>query len=416
MKRKSLKSPMKYLASTVVALLISSYIIYHLIVSIGTGVETTPALYVTQEEKIAAQGYIFRDETIVYSTRSGITNYMFDSGEKVKNGTLIANIYSGTIDSDVEAQLVRLDHKIELLTQSTRTLSYSFADTSSLDAEIYDNYYLIQNKLASGDIDFAIRKLDDLLIGLNKRNSVIQSSIDFRSTISALTAQKNSLLSRYSGQSEAVYAKQSGYLYTNVDGYENIFTVSALDSLTIEGFKTLIESAPESIDQSRACGKIASNFKWYLALSLDRDQMRNYREKDNYTLYFPYNSDQSVEMTLDRMIAENDSEDVVLIFSSDTIPDNFEFLRRQTVEIVQNSYSGYRIPADAVRMVDGTLGVYVQKGYSVCFRRIEPLAELDGYYIVDASPSSGENEYEPLALYDSVIVKGKRLYNGKVID
>ena len=116
------------------------------------------------------------------------------------------------------------------------------------------------------------------------------------------------------------------------------------------------------------------------------------------------------------MIAENDSEDVVLIFSSDTIPDNFEFLRRQTVEIVQNSYSGYRISADAVRMVDGTLGVYVQKGYSVCFRRIEPLAELDGYYIVDASPSSGENEYEPLALYDLVIVKGKRLYNGKVID
>lgn len=416
MDKRSPKNPIKYFISSLCAVLISSYIIYHLVLSFGAGVETVTALYVTQEQKVASQGYIFRDEDIVYAQSSGITNYMCDNGDKVKSGSLLANVYTGSADSSVETKLLEIDRKIELLTQSSRTLSYSFADTSSLDADIYDNYYLIQEKLSSGELGFAMRKLDELLIGLNRRNSVIQSSIDFSAEISMLAAQKATLLSGYSGQSIPVYSKQSGYFYTGVDGYEDIFTNAALEGLSVDGFFELINASPKPLSEDAVCGKIATDFNWHIVLTLDKKQVRDYTPGAVYTLYFPYNSDLSIKMTLSRIVSENEKDEALFVFSTNVIPEGFQFLRRQTVEIVMTSYSGYRIPQSALRMLDGELGVYVQQGYMVHFKRIDVLAEIDGYYIVSASPAESESKYEPLALYDNVIIKGKQLYHGKVID
>lgn len=102
-----------------------------------------------------------------------------------------------------------------------------------------------------------------------------------------------------------------------------------------------------------------------------------------------------------------------LVFSSMQMPENFNFLRRQTIEIVRASASGYRIPANAVRMEKDVQGVYILDGYIVRFRPIDPLLEVDNYLIV--STTYPDEDVTTLQEFDAVIVEGKNLYDGKVV-
>ena len=50
------------------------------------------------------------------------------------------------------------------------------------------------------------------------------------------------------------------------------------------------------------------------------------------------------------------------------------------------------------------------------FRKIEPLFEYDGYFIVKERDESAEDKADWLAQNDFVIVKGKDLYDGKIVN
>jgi hypothetical protein len=68
------------------------------------------------------------------------------------------------------------------------------------------------------------------------------------------------------------------------------------------------------------------------------------------------------------------------------------------------------VPQKAVRNINGQTGVYVLDRYVVRFRRISILGEENGMYICDPT-LEGE---DCLKLYDSIIVEGRNLYDGKV--
>lgn len=84
-----------------------------------------------------------------------------------------------------------------------------------------------------------------------------------------------------------------------------------------------------------------------------------------------------------------------------------------------------------MRVADGKQGVYILDGDIVRFRLVNILTENDDYYIVspqapetdafsdisDTSENSSADArtYYYLSLYDSVIVKGKSLFDGKIV-
>jgi len=113
---------------------------------------------------------------------------------------------------------------------------------------------------------------------------------------------------------------------------------------------------------------------------------------------------------LEKKIIQTSSDTVLLSFSASEIPEGFSYMREQMVEIVRSSDSGIRLPKSALRVIDGEMGVYVLSANTVKFKRIEILYTSDSFYLVN-----GIDEKDPLGIYDKVIVKGKDLYDGKVI-
>ncbi|MBQ4574503.1 MAG: hypothetical protein IJA85_04825 [Clostridia bacterium] len=409
-----------YIVSAIISLLLIAYILYHFIGSFSKEVEYTPAVVFTQNETVALDIYIMRSEQVLYSASPGEVSRIYEDGTKVAVNTVVANIYGGGTSS-ISSSIMALDNKISILEDSNMEDGMSVYDTAAIDSRIDELYYTILDKTASGDLEYALRKKDELLTQLNKRQIIVNKVTSYNDRILSLENQKLSLTSQLDSITATVKTTGSGYFYGTVDGYENIFSASRVDDMTIADFDEMINSKPDDTltDGSRgeSVGKLVTDFTWYAACKVQKDMLRYFTEGSSYRIVFPFSSDTELTMKLYRVISQTDRDDVVLIFSCGSLPDNFNFLRMQSVYLVKESYTGYKVPVSAVRMVDGVQGVYVLDGNVVRFKKIDALFESDGYLIVAEQDILHDEAYAlKLGLYDMIITKGRGMYEGKIVD
>ena len=86
------------------------------------------------------------------------------------------------------------------------------------------------------------------------------------------------------------------------------------------------------------------------------------------------------------------------------------------MKIVLNTYKGLKVSSSALRVVskeDGTnsTGVYVLSGMTAHFVPVNIVYSNDVYAICEIEQEDGK-----LRLYDEIIVKGKNIYDGKIVD
>ena len=128
-------------------------------------------------------------------------------------------------------------------------------------------------------------------------------------------------------------------------------------------------------------------------------------------LRFDAMGDDLVRVRVESISAAEDGE-VTVVFSSDQYMEELVNLRKQSASVVMATYEGLKVPKDAVRVdEEGNLGVYVITGMYSEFKEIDVLYETEDYYIVDTDPTTTRS----LLVYDLIIVNGKGLANGKVI-
>jgi len=414
MNRKIVGSAAKYIVSAIISVLVILYIVYHLVNSFGSSIETTPAQLVTVNETITVEAYILRDEKVLSSTQSGGVNCLYQDGAMVRADSAVADVYSGTETTAVKRRIAEIDDQIEILKESSVAESAALNDSASISVSLDSLYYTMLGKINQNSIDYAFRRKNDLLTLMNKRQIAQRFVYDFSTQIAELEKQRSQLTVALTNISETVYVEESGYFYSEVDGYENTLTGSLADSLTVDSFKQITETEPTEYG-SNTVGKIATDYVWYIACLMDTAQANSFIENKSYTAIFPYNADEQIPMTLYRSIQDESGEETLLIFSTGHVDENFNFLRRQTVDIVQHTYTGYRVPLSCVRIVDGAEGVYILNGNLVNFRRINPIAEIDGNLIVEERDPSDPDHAIQLGYYDQIITKGKNIYENKIV-
>lgn len=413
---KYLKNIIVYIITSAISLFVIIYIIIQLIGGFGGKIETTAALYVTEREMITLDAYIIRRERVLYSKTGGSVAYNYVNGSKVGIDEIVASVYSG---SDTRKQVIDIDNKIDLLEKSNITDNITVADTASIDARINYLYTLIREKTEEGDINYALRKKDELLTLLNRRQVVVKAVSGFKDKIESLKNQRISITSGLDGPAEDIATSVSGYFYNTVDGFETAFSNINVDIMTLVDFDDLIETEPYDITatgrRGYAIGKIAEDYFWYTACEISINSLQNFVAGKSYDIIYPYSGDKDIKSVLYRIITEPNSDRAVFIFKSGIITESFNFLRRQTVEIVQSSYGGYRVPVTAVRMVNNKKGVYILSGSVVKFREIEPLFEKSGYLIVEEKDALNKDHINRLGLNEMIITKGKDYYDGQII-
>ncbi|MCD7776471.1 MAG: hypothetical protein LUH54_03755, partial [Firmicutes bacterium] len=365
---------------------------------------------------------------------TGTLNYLVSNGEKVAVGTELADVYkSGS--SSLRSQIDELDAKIELLEEAMSSAEYaSVSDVNRIDTSIVSTLSDIRSCASKKSLSSAYTLVEDLLSDMNLRGLVTGEIDGYEDEIEALEAERSALLAEMTNVAETIVSDRSAYYFYGVDGYESAFAFDDIDSLTATDIKNMTCAEEEDLTGYEA-GKLVNTYIWYLAVPTDTDMAGLFTVDEEYEISFD-SEDVTLSLPLYKVLSDNSSGEAYLIFVSETMPSDFDYSRMQPVTITAASYSGYKVPLTAVRVVDydgvNVTGVYILYGGTVSFRRIEILLSQDGYVLCDTAAGTSDEEdtttdedetaetksYESvpyLSLYDAVIVSATSLYDGKIV-
>ena len=398
------KNKIKSVATALLSVLAIVYVLYHITNAFRAGAELFLVEPVTEYHTIDVSGGIFRDETVIYGIGDGVCSYTYDNGEKVSSGSTVARTYFFNND-ELEKKISELNFRIDVLSDSTGRKSLEL-----VDKKIEQYREQIALYLAEGNTAFAQSIQKELLILLHERSLIEENADDYSDYIALLETERSLLLANLSASEKQLTADHSGYFYSYTDGYENTFTADAAQSLTIEGYKALLGS--NSQKSSSAIGKIASSYKWYFVCLTTAEKCEQIVADKTYTVTFVDNTyNTPITLFLENKTLDRETGEAMLVFSSSTLPSNFDFSRFQRATITVEQIEGLRIPSSCVRVFDKQTSVYVISEGVCRIKKIDILFEKDGYCVVS---ENDENGY--IRRYDRLILGDNDLYDGKVID
>lgn len=404
---------------SIIAVALILYIIYHLALSASSEVTLSYVDTLTVSDTDTLDGFIFRAEEVLYSSNDGVINYIYPDGESVRANTTVANVYVGATSDEAQKRLVEIDKEIGVLENSDLGESSGVGDGASIDESIYGILDEMKRKQLGGDSEYSMRRKGEILALLNRRNYLTDTS-DYGARIAELQNEKSKIMQSLGGTVISVDCTLPGTFYSGLDGYEEEFSASRVDSISYPEFIELTSAAPnlEIIDSEGkwGVGKMVTDYVWYTACEVDEESLKYYSLGSKYKATFPYNGESELTLTLYRII-NGDGGKAVLIFSCGDNPAGFNYLRRQSVKIIRNSYTGYKVPVSAVHINEnGETGVYILRGNVVRFKKIKSLTESGGYFVVEEQDRINDPDYSSkLGRSDLMITEGSDLYDGKII-
>lgn len=390
-----------------IVLLAAVFVVHQFVSSFYSPVKTETAVFYSASDGLNITGLIIRSETLVTSSGDGVMHFVLEDGSRVAKNGVIANIYDSESASLTLSKIDSVNTKIEDIEEM---LSYNDLEAADLDM-INEKAVQSLNELivsgASGNYGNMSELSDDLLSALNRRQVAMGETTDFSDQLEQLKAEKQELSSSLPAAKGTVRAEQSGYFVSKADGYETVLTCGSPESITPEFMSSV--SAAELPDG--VIGKIVSDYEWYIAAEVSINESLKYKEGDSLTIYTSVKSYPKLPVTVKKINISESSSSAVVVFSCNEMNSELATMRSGPMTVVTKEYDGLRVPSSALRVVDSKRGVYVLTGMQVKFVEVNVLYKDDSYMICEKQTS----DESVLRLYDEVIVKGKNLYDGKIV-
>lgn len=401
----------------------------------SSGKVVTEFISMTNEkEVVSVNGFVVRDENHTNKAGESVSVlYMqdgrtyiptvTDSTSVALGDTIALSFASEQLAQDYE-QGMELQAKIDYLKslQDQESLSYVnvVALNSEISAAVHDYLSLIDsNKLTS--LDEAVRKIN---YKITTKQIATGSTPDFSKLLNKYEKQKKNL-NIDSLKSSGVVSPYAGYFVSSVDGYESKFDYSSLSSGVIHADQVdeLMNSKPDQTEG--AYGKIIGQHTWYLLCNMPQERASVVKKGYYVTVSFPEKGLYDLPMRVQSVSSRAD-ETVAVVFKCTLMNEALSSLRKEKAEITVKTYDGFRISNEAlVENENGLTGVYVLSGKRVVFKPIKILYYADNhviareavYYKKNGEIDKAKTPNLPvLESYDRVIVKGKNLHDGKVIN
>ena len=182
---------------------------------------------------------------------------------------------------------------------------------------------------------------------------------------------------------------------------------AALDTLTAA---RLEELTPGEAAET-ALGKIITESTWYYVTSVPTELVKDARVGRKIPVTFSSVFYDDISMTIER-IGEDEDGESLLVLSCDLYMQDVTLLREQSADVVFTSYSGLRVPKEAIRVTEEQrTGVYVLENRNAVWKYVTPLHDNGEPYVVALDKSSPNNLWPG----DEVIGGTMELYDGKVV-
>lgn len=374
----------------------------------GEKITTETAYAYGFDEEVPFDGVYLRDEKLIYSSGSGVLSYECEDGSKVGKSTVVARRCRSDSEIAYRREVEALQRQVEVLTNAEKLIGTDSSQLAAISAQINESHSEIVSSVMNGDYSAAREYQSSLLEALCKREITLKECSGYADRKAAIQQRISQLNAMISGDVQDITAGEAGYFISSVDGYENEISFDSIDKMDAELIGKIIAN-PKKSTESNAVGKLISDYHWRVAAVIPNENLFGVNEGSTVTVRVG-SSLQLLEMSVVSVNPCGDGKSVY-VFECDRLNSAVTVGRTARFKVVVNSYGGLRVPRKALRYNDkDELGVYIVRGQSVAFRRIDVVYWGLDYIIAEQNP---DDAY--LKLYDLIVTDGKELYDGKII-
>lgn len=391
--------------SIVLAAVVLAYVLFSVLFKSGSSYALTAAVRCEVGDGITVSGFVVRSEKVLTAEQS-IVVCELSEGERVGGGQAVATVYQTAEARAQRLELARLQAQLDQLNYAAESLGSR--DDSTLDLQIRTLLVQSSQYVQSQQLSSARAAAEEFQPMVLRRSISEEDGTRINTRITELSA-RIAELSAVAGQTQTVTVSSSGYFSEAADGLETTLTPEAVLEMSAAQLRALeneTASAPTG-----AFGRLILGQKWYFAAVVPAERLEGHYVGDRLTVQLSGEALQNLSMTIER-IGENESGSCVLVLSCERLMQYISALRRQTADIVFETYTGLSVEPQALYYEDGTAGVYVLEGARARFKPVNILYEYADGYVVELDKSDTDNLWPE----DEIILTSDDIYNGKVFE
>lgn len=379
------------------------YIVLQLYAILGRTYQTETAISASMEDTVPLSGIAMFDAVPV--SGGGSLGYLVEDGERVTEGTVLAEIYTDPAQSTQREELDRLDRIIDLLTKSENSVG---SDLALLTAQTRTALFNLLDQLDTASYTGMSDAIDEFLLAQNRLQISTGQSSGFTATLADLQTQRDAAAAALEGL-QTITADRNGYFISTAAALPLDLTEDTLKSDTAAALSERLQQEIPTTGSDLA-GRIVTGFSWRFYGVCDLDTAARFDGVTSVKIRVPGKQDEALDATVTEVAADETAGLAKITLECRTINADVLRLGREDAEIVLNTYEGIRVSKRAMHIVDGERGVYVKYGSLQRFRRIVVLFEDENYLLLD--PEAEDNE---VRLYDEIIVEGPNLQDGGLV-
>jgi putative membrane fusion protein len=383
--------------------------------------ETTNLYSYTAENSVQADGWFFRDESVVTDDNADNAEVVVSDGERIGKGDTVARVYASTESYQIQQQLDEAEAELTNL-KYIQSRANEATNTMELDSDITDAFADLHFSVSTEGLSDMNDDINELKTLIFRRDYANTGTDTLSEEISAAQSKVDELTAQASSAYTSLTSAEAGMFAKGLDGYEGILTVDALTDLTPSKLENLVSQKQDAA--SNGVGKVVTSGSWYFACTVSESEAENLYKDLSVTLRFG----DSGRTFPAKVKTVSDAEDgkVTVVFSSMKYVAQTVSMREQSVDIILSSITGFRVPKRAVRVdEDGNTGVYRVSGTQTEWVAVDVLWEEDDFYLIQQTVEYDEDgnkvaqstfaQASALRAGDTVMVKGDSVYEGKVV-
>ena len=394
----------------IAAVFMLAYVIFQVTTSLKNTVKTEYTTHYTYFDNIKAKAYIVKKETVLEDVGGGTVSFLASNGQRVSQGSVVAKSFSDDEQAEAMIRANELSDKIEQFEKiGSMSGGYLAAQAERLEDRVNEalcNYFEVTD---GADLRQLSAKSGELLSVLNESALASGGASDFSAKVEQLKAEKQALEAKCSNPLATVTAPVSGYYVNMTDSLEGYIDPEKALELTCDEISDALSQNLQT--KNSGSGKIINGYEWYFTCVIDEGQSEKLAVGDGISVYIPNVTADSVPVRVAALNHDRAGDRCAVVLECTYMTGALSSLRCEDIEICVGSYTGLRVPADAVRVVDGITGVYVISGVSARFKPID-IVYNDGGFVVAKTDNTNSSA---LTLYEELIVSGGDLYDGKVV-
>lgn len=386
--------------------LVSVYIIAQCFVIFRRSYKTETAIKYTLAESITLDGVVAFDSVDVAG--SGDLGYLVQDGERVTNGTIVAEVYTDDSQGLQRERLDRLKRTITLLTKSQNSTG---SDLSVLTNQTKQALYNLLDKINTAQYSGITDAENTFLLAQNRLQVSTGQTEGFADTIAALQVEYDSIKAQLDAL-QTITATTNGYFSSTAASPAIAADRQALDDADPATLQKMLADGFPAAATDRA-GQITTGFSWKFYAVCDLDTAARFDNISSVKISVPGKQNTPLSATVEEVALDKDNGIAKIVLQCQTINAEVLSFGQETAQIDLKTYEGIRIDKEALHIVDGQRGVYVKYGNLQRFLKITTLYENDSYILIPENGKIGtDNE---VRLYDEIIVQGTDLQDGKLL-